>query len=294
MFLESINTTFISLIPKIKKPKKVSDFRPINLCDVIYKLFAKVVANQLKKFLAISVLDSQSAFLLGRLIIDNILVAFETLHYLKRKTLGKLGYMALKLDMSKVYDRVEWAFVKKVMYHLGLEGRMVRIIMSCLKSMSYSMLLNGQLVANIKPSRGLQQGDPLSPYLFLLCVMGLQSLIHQVEVDGNIQGVAICRNDPHVSHLFFTDDSVLFCCASMEKCQKMLDILEVYERGSRQKINREKTNIFFSSNTSQPIQSCIQQLLGVPTIRQYEKYLGLPSLVGREKKRSFIYLKERV
>lgn len=136
MFLESINTTFISLIPKIKNPKKVSDFRPINLCDVIYKLFAKVVANQLKKFLAVSVLDSQSAFLLGRLIIDNILVAFETLHYLKRKTLAKLGYMALKLDMSKVYDRVEWAFVKKVMYHLGLEGRMVRIIMSCLKSMS--------------------------------------------------------------------------------------------------------------------------------------------------------------
>lgn len=171
---------------------------------------------------------------------------------------------------------------------------MVRIIMSCLKSMSYSMLLNGQLVANIKPSRGLQQGDPLSPYLFLLCVMGLQSLIHQVEVDGNIQGVAICRNDPRVSHLFFTDDSVLFCRASMEKCQKMLDILEVYERGSRQKINREKTNIFFSSNTSQPIQSCIQQLLGVPTITQYEKYLRLPSLVGREKKRSFIYLKERV
>ena len=91
---ESINTTFITLIPKIKNPKKVYDFKPISLCNVIYKLIAKVVANRLKKFLANSVPDSQSAFLSGQLISDNILVAFETLHYLKRKIQGKMGFMA--------------------------------------------------------------------------------------------------------------------------------------------------------------------------------------------------------
>jgi len=113
--LESLNTTFISLIPKIKNLNLfiyfiylfIFDFRPISLCNVIYKLIAKVVANHLKKFLAASIPNSQSAFLSGRLITDNILVAFETLHYLKRKTQGKLGYMALKLDMSKAYDRVK-------------------------------------------------------------------------------------------------------------------------------------------------------------------------------------------
>ena len=98
---DSINTTFITLIPKTKNPRKVSNFRPISLCNVFYKLIAKVVANWLKKFLANVVPDSQSAFLSSRLISDNILVAFETLHYLKRKTQGKMGYMALKLDMSK-------------------------------------------------------------------------------------------------------------------------------------------------------------------------------------------------
>lgn len=139
----SINTTFITLIHEIKNPKKVLDFRPISLCNIIYKLIVKVVANRLKKFLANSMPDSQSAFLLGRLISNNILVAFETLHYLKRKTRGKMGFMALKLDMSKAYDQVEWGFVEAIMQHLGLGERMRRIIMSCMKSMSYSILLNG-------------------------------------------------------------------------------------------------------------------------------------------------------
>ena len=127
---KSLNTTFITLISKIKHPKKVADFRPKSLCNVIYRLISKVVVNRLKKFLAQAILESQSAFLSGRLITDNILVAFETLHYLKRKTQGKLEYMALKLDMSKVYDRVKWLFLEKVMRHLGLRERMLSLIMS--------------------------------------------------------------------------------------------------------------------------------------------------------------------
>ena len=107
IILESINTTFISLIPKIQNPRKVLDFRPISLCNVFYKLISKVLVNRLKLVFPYVVSDSQSAFLSGRLIIDNVLVAFETFHYLKGKTQGKLAFMALKLDMSKVYDRVE-------------------------------------------------------------------------------------------------------------------------------------------------------------------------------------------
>ena len=149
-------------------------------------------------------------------------------------------------------------------------------------------------MGNIKPSRGLHQGDPLSPYLFVMCAMGLQSLLQQAKMDGSIRGVAICRNGHRVSHLFFADDSMLFCHATEGECQKVLDILAIYERGLGQKINQEKTNIFFSTNTPQEVQSQIQHLLGVPAIRQYETYLGLPALVGRAKKRSFIYLKERV
>ena len=202
--------------------------------------------------------------------------------------------MALKLDMNKAYDRVEWDFLERAIVHLGFPGSFVATIMSCIKTVSYSVLLNGVPGRAIKPSRGLRQGDSLSPYLFLLCAMGLQGLLHKAEFDGTIRGVSICRNRPHVSHLFFANDSVLFCRAKESKCQAILHILSVYEKGSGQKINRDKTNIFFSSNTHQDIQVRIQHLLGVPTIRQYERYLGLLVFVGRAKRQGFAYIKERI
>ena len=138
------------------------------------------------------------------------------------------------------------------MRHLGFDGRMVTTIMSCIKSVSYAVLLNGEPIGNVKPTRGLRQSNPLSPYLFLLCVIGLQGLLHTAKSKGSIRGVSICRNGPRVSHLFFAVDSVLFCRAKKVECQVILDILVVYERGFGQK------NLFFSSNTDPGLQTCIE------------------------------------
>jgi hypothetical protein len=104
---KNLNKTYIALIPKVKHPSHVNEFRPISLCNVLYKLVSKVLANRLKKILPTIIAPTQSAFIPGRLITDNILAAYETLHTMNTGMKGKKGYMAIKLDMSKAYDRVE-------------------------------------------------------------------------------------------------------------------------------------------------------------------------------------------
>ena len=117
--LKPINHTFITLIPKVKNLEKVFEFRAISLCNVIYKIVSKVIANRLKPFLNNIISETQNAFTASRLITDNILIAFGTLHHMKTSCFGKSGYMALKLDMSKTYDRVEWIFLEKILLKLG-------------------------------------------------------------------------------------------------------------------------------------------------------------------------------
>uniref|UniRef100_A0A2N9GDB5 Reverse transcriptase domain-containing protein n=1 Tax=Fagus sylvatica TaxID=28930 RepID=A0A2N9GDB5_FAGSY len=292
--LKAINHTYITLIPKVQNPEEVVEFRPISLCNVIYKIISKILANRLKIILPHIVSESQSAFIPGRLITDNILVAFETLHHMQHQKTGKTGSMALKLDMSKAYDRVEWKFLQRVMEKMGFHEKWVSIMMECISTVSYSILVNGEPHGYIKPSRGLRQGDPLSPYLFLLCAEGLHSLIQKEKNAGTLKGVSISRGGPKITHLFFADDSLLFCKATTGDVDRIQSILSQYEKASGQQINRQKTTIFFSKSTPLQAQRSIQDMLEVPAIKQYERYLGLPSFVGRAKYSSFAQIKERV
>jgi hypothetical protein len=240
-----LNSTYIALIPKVSPSTKVTEFRPISLCNVLYKLIAKVLANRLKMILPLIISHNQSAFIPGRLITDNILVAYEALHTMASRLKGKKGYMAIKLDMSKAYDRVEWNFLEAIMKRLGFADRWISLLMTCVRTVSYSILLNGSPQGCITPTRGLRQGDPLSPYLFLLCAEGLSSLIMKAELERKITGLPIARGGMQLSHLFFADDSLLFCQATFMEWCHIHDILEQYERASGQTINRGKTSIFF-------------------------------------------------
>ncbi len=292
--LKKINHTNICLIPKVQNPETVKEFRPISLCNVLYKIIAKVLANRLKKILPQIISESQSAFVPGRLISDNILIAFETLHHMQHMKGGRLGYMALKLDMSKAYDRVEWEFLEKIMLKMGFHTRWVSIVMECVRTVSYSVLINGDPKGFFNPSRGLRQGDPISPYLFLLCAEGLQALLAHTAQAKKIQGLSISRGGPTLTHLFFADDSVLFCRANLSDCHAIQEVLSKYERASGQQINHGKTTLFFSASTSSETWEEIQAALHLLAIQQYDKYLGLPSLVGRSKNATFAHLKERV
>ena len=166
--------------------------------------------------------------------------------------------------------------------------------MECITTVSYSLLVNGEPHGNIIPTRGICQGGPLSPYLFLLCLEGLHRLIHTIANVGDIKGVSICRNGPKLTHLLFADDSLLFCRATRLECQKVLEILSTYERVSSQKLNKEKIALFFSKPTPLNMQSEIMEELEVSNLKQYEAYLGLLALVRRNKRASFDQLKQKV
>ena len=142
--------------------------------------------------------------------------------------------------------------------------------------------------------RGLRQGDPISPFLFLFCAGGLSALLTQATINGAIQGVVACPQGPRISHLFFADDSIIFCQAISDDYAHLEQILETYEHATGQQLNREKTSLFFNQNTPLETQEDIKNRFGAKVIRQHETYLGLPSLVSRSKRNTFRALKERL
>jgi hypothetical protein len=252
------------------------------------------LANRLKQVLPDIISCNQSAFIPGRLISDNILVAYETLHTMKNQLWSKVGYLGIKLDMSKAFDQVEWPFLEAVMLKLGFDPRWVCLVMKCVTSVRYSIIVNGNPVGDFTPSRGIRQGDPLSPYLFLLCAECFSSMLHHAEHKGFISGVPTSPKGPRISHLFFADDSLLFCKANRVEWRRLMKIISAYEAGSRQKVNLQKTSTFFSRNISLDRRQEILQLSGFSESQGVEAYLGLPTFVGRSRNQAFHFIKEKV
>jgi len=257
-----------------------------------FKVIAKVLANWLKQVLPKVISQQQSAFLPGRLISDNILVAYEALHTMATRLSGKQGYMAIKLYMSKIYDRVEWQFLEGIMKKLGFAEAWISLIMNCVRSVTYSVLSNGRPARLITPSRGLKQGDLLSPYL--LCAVGLSSLLWEAEREGSISGVLVSVKGYKLSHLFFVDDSLLFCRANSKEWRRIHQLLHLYESASGQELNAKKTSICFSKNTTRKFKEHVSSLVGNSATTSYEKYLGLIAMVGRSKKKTFAGIQGRV
>jgi hypothetical protein len=207
---------------------------------------------------------------------------------------SKIGYMAIKIDLEKAYDRLEWSFIRLTLQFFKFPSGWIDLIMSCVSSTSLSVLVNGERLTEFAPSRGIRQGDPLSPYLFIMCMEYLAWLI-QVEVEsGNWIGVKPTRTGPAFTHLFFADDLVLFAKATSKSCQAINRALGRFCEISGQKVNLAKSNIFLPSRSNISRAPLLERELGFKISRSFGKYLGVPIITDGRNKQVYDFLVEKV
>lgn len=195
---EGINSTNICLIPKKLNANKLADFRPISLCNVAFNFVTKILVTRLKRILPTIISETQAAFIEGRLIQDNILIAHELLHALNSNNKCSEEFIAVKTDISKAYDRVEWSFLKMAMETFGFSEQWSKLIMACVSSARYQVLINGKPHGDIRSSRGLRQGDPISPYLFVIFTEMLVQMMNKAEKKRHITGLKVARGAPKI------------------------------------------------------------------------------------------------
>ncbi|XP_024155771.1 uncharacterized protein LOC112163728 [Rosa chinensis] len=307
-------------------------------------VFEAVIANRLKVILPSVISPFQSVFVPGRLITDNILVANEIAHFVHNKREGTDGFMALKLDLSKAYDRMEWSFLRMVMVRFGFAQKWINMVMQCVSSVRYSFLIKGKPRGYVTPSRGLRQGDPLSPYLFLIGAEGFSALLQQKQALGLISGIEGPKVPPEIKTKVIAwikrtdsikqekaavqDDIIEELCNDYLGNQTSLynddddnddddddddgfqyppdmypakrqdyraaDVIEIYGRASGQLVNFDKSSVAFSKKVSIEMREELASYMGMQIVDVHDKYLGLPTYMGRKKSVTFQYIKDKL
>ncbi|KAL4298591.1 hypothetical protein AHAS_Ahas17G0016200 [Arachis hypogaea] len=262
--IQEVNQTLITLIPKVNQPEYITQFRPIALCNVVYKCLSKILVERIKPTLASRIAPNQSSFIQGRMIHDNIIIAKEMVHEM-RKMNEKECYMVVKIDFEKAYDR-------KCLGEFGIPQHMLDVIMA----------ENECKTDGFQPTRGIRQGDPISPYLFVIAMDKLSQLIEE-KVNRKIwKPIKAGRNGPLISHLLFADDLLLFAKADTSQMGVILDSLRDFRLASELK------------NVNVATRSAITNLSGFDEATELEKYLGAMLTNSRKKKDKYKNTLERV
>nr|GEW83909.1 RNA-directed DNA polymerase, eukaryota [Tanacetum cinerariifolium] len=237
-FPRGCNASFIALISKGPNPMVISNFRPISLIGAQYKIIAKVMANRLALFIDSVISHEQSAFIKHRQILDGPLMVNEVIKWCQRK---KSKLIVFKINFEKAFDSVSWEFLIRVMHFIGFSECWINWIKGCLYSASSSILINGSPTNEFNLNCGLRQGDPLSPFLFIIAMEGLHVAIEDVLSAGLYKGIKV--NSLTLSHFFFADDALLIGERTRVNLKSMVSILECFYRVFGLKINLHKSNL---------------------------------------------------
>ena len=202
--------------------------------------------------------------------------------------------MAVKTDITKAYDKLEWDFLEETMRRMGFHDKWIQWIMACVNTVSFSVLINGSPEGYFEPGRGIRQGDPLSTYLFILCAEVLSHMMNRAMADRSLLGVKISLQAPPVNHLLFADDSLFFSLANARACKKLKKILGDYEGASGQAVNLMKSSITFGHKVSDAVRTQMRNILGIHNEGGIGKYLGMPEQFARKKSDMFAYIVDKV
>jgi len=292
-FDPTISDTLIALIPKVDPPLTYKDFRPISLCNIIYKIITKVLAHCLRPILNNIIDPYQSSFLPGSGTTDNAIVLLEVIHYMC-KSKKKKGYVAFKIDLEKAFDNINWDFLRSCLCDYGFPDTTIKLIMHCFTSSSFSILWNGNKLPPFHPSHGLRQGDPLSLYLFILCMEKLSSAINNAVHQGNWEPVHISNLGPKLSHLLFADDVLLFTKANSTQLRFIRDLFDRFSKSLGLKINLHKSRAFYSSGVTRDQINTLTSISGIRCNTSLDKYLGFPIIKWRPNKSDFLFIIEKM
>ena len=293
--LPQMNHTFITLIPKRIGACNFNQFKPISLCNFYYKIISKILVNKLRPLLPKIIEPTQTAFVPGRWIIENVVLAQEIVHcFSQSKKKKKEGNVGFKLDFHKAYDSLEWVFICRVLKAIGFDTKIIDLIFQCISIVSFTLLLNGCKSASFSPSKGIRQGDPFSLYLFILCSEVLARLINRDVERGQINGLKIAPRAPPISKLLYADDVLLFCGAKTNEVSSLLRCVEKYCVWSSQLVSIDKSDVFVSKGVHPHFCRQIKDQWGFKTLPKDAKYLRLPLFLTHKKAKDFSFVKERL
>lgn len=277
---QGMNSSFFSLIPKVKLPKVIKDFRPISLINCSLKILSKILTNRMLRLMDKLVSPNQTGFIKGRKISEGILITNEVVHSIKSE--GVKG-LILKLDFEKAFDSVDCEFLFEAMYGMGFSERWIFWIRSLFSSMRSSVLVNGSPTEEFRLERGLRQGDPLSPFLFNIVGEVFHLLMEKAKEAGLIEGIKLRNHMESISHLQFADDTIIFLNPELSHILNLKRLIQCFQLVSGLKINFGKSSLF---GWKEPEFQSWSDILGCKVGELQIQYLGA-SIGTNPRKRVF-------
>ncbi|KAK6158949.1 hypothetical protein DH2020_006263 [Rehmannia glutinosa] len=275
-----LNASFMALIPKTRDANVIENFRPIVMSNFLFKIITKILATRLGLIIADYLSPTQFGFIPGRQIHDCIAMVSEGFNVLQGRSDSN---MILKIDIRKAFDTLRWDFLLYVLRHLGFSKIFVHWLEVVLRSSRISVLLNGTPVGYFACSRGVRQGDPLSPLLFCIAEEVLGRFITSAMDQSRLSAFTAPRSIIFPASILYADDIVIMCGASSSNARALLQILTHYADISGQVFSPQKSKAYFGAQVSHFVRGRVQHILGIhpgtfPTI-----YLGAPIFKGAPK-----------